>query len=75
VTTTFRAHFDGKTIQPDEPVELAPGTALLITPIERVEKPSGKGRFSKFGGMLSDEEASQMRRVIAEEFERIEGEW
>jgi hypothetical protein len=30
-TTAIRAHFDGKHIQLDEPVELAPNAKLLIT--------------------------------------------
>jgi len=30
-TITVRGHFDGKQIQVDEPIELAPGTPLIIT--------------------------------------------
>lgn len=30
-TITVRGHYDGKQIQVDEPIELAPGTPLIIT--------------------------------------------
>ena len=36
---TLRAHFDGKRICPDEPLDMAPDTELLVTllPIDQAE--------------------------------------
>ena len=75
MSQTFRAHFDGRAIKPDEPVKLVPGTPLLITLLRRVRGEKAKGRFAALAGRLSKDEAHRMRDVIEQEFEGIEGEW
>jgi hypothetical protein len=72
---TFRAHYDGRSILPDEPVELDDGAALIVTVVLTPSGPAGKGRFAQFANSLSRAEAAEMQRVIQAEFERIEGEW
>lgn len=45
---TLRAHFDGSTIQLDEPYDLAPDTKLLVTVIPP-EDTAGWTEFSRRG--------------------------
>ena len=72
---TFRAHYDGRNILPDEPVLLNAGAALMVTVVPAPTGPSGKGRFARYANTLTRAESAEMERVLEEEFERIEGEW
>ncbi|MGO8703882.1 MAG: hypothetical protein ACLQVA_08690 [Candidatus Brocadiia bacterium] len=72
---TFRAHYDGRSILPDEPVDLVDGAALIVTVIRTPAGPAGKGTFMQFANSLTRVEAAEMQRVIQAEFEKIEGEW
>lgn len=42
MTTTFKAHFDGKTVIPDEPIKLPKGKKLRVS--VEVDSPSKKKR-------------------------------
>lgn len=37
-TITLKAHYDGRTIQLDEPIELAPNARLLVTVLESADE-------------------------------------
>jgi hypothetical protein len=43
VMVTFNAHFDGKVIVPDEPVDLRPNEALIVQ-VRSVEEEKSQGR-------------------------------
>ena len=75
MSQTFRAHFDGRAIKPDEPVRLLPGTPLLVTLLKRVRGEKAEGRFAALAGRLAKDDARQMHDMIDREFEGIEGEW
>ena len=72
---TFRAHYDGRSILPDEPVSLDAGASLMVTVVPAPTGPSGKGRFARFANTLTRAESEEMERVLEEEFEKINGEW
>ena len=72
---TFRAHYDGRSILPDEPVSLDVGATLMVTVVPAPPGSSGKRGFARFANTLTRAESQQMERVIEEELERIEGDW
>jgi hypothetical protein len=53
IMLTIKAHFDGKTIVPDEPVSLPQGTALTIhvEPTAAIDEGGGE-RFATIGELL-----------------------
>lgn len=48
-TITVRGHYDGKQIHLDEPIELAPGTPLIITVLPQQAEPQD----SEFWSLLA----------------------
>ena len=54
---TVSAHFDGKVIVPDEPLDLPPNQALIVQ-IERKGDEAVPSDESAYGGSVSDRTAS-----------------
>jgi hypothetical protein len=73
MTKTFQAHFDGKTIIPDHPVDLPRGRRLLIhvdttaeSPVESAAQGTVGNMMEQFKSPVSDEDAELMRRAVNE---------
>ena len=72
MTKTFRAHFDGKVIVPDEPVDLPLNQRLIVqVEIEPASIDSKHGTIEHFirhfeGRGISDSDAQLMRDAIDE---------
>lgn len=76
VTRTLVADWDGQIFRPVVvPEELAVGSQVILT-VQPIQDPrEAAGRFAKFVGTLSAEEAAEMTAVMDEAFETISNEW
>jgi hypothetical protein len=70
----FRGHFDGKVLVPDEPLDLPRGQPLRIQ-VEAADRSAvspSAAALLEVAGILSDEDAAEMRQAIEEEFEKVD---
>lgn len=67
----IRAHFDGKVIVPDEPVNLPPGVTVEITILSGIEprrgSPAAVLRAPRKPPHLSKEDTAELERAIGKE--------
>ncbi|HWE96967.1 MAG TPA: hypothetical protein VG269_23600 [Tepidisphaeraceae bacterium] len=71
---TFRAHFDGKAIVPDEPINLPKGTAVVVhvelIPSSNTLRGTPGPSLLRFAGAISPEDLRVMQEAIDEGRER-----
>ena len=66
---SIKAHFDGKTLVPDEPLNLTPGQRLLVRiEADVAHEPQGVPGSSllRFAGTMTPADAAEMMRAIDE---------
>ena len=79
---TFQAHFNGKQILPDYPVELVVNTKLLVTvlePTQASDSLSSQQLLASLNAVYADgptdDEREQLRQMAASQRRLVEGEW
>jgi hypothetical protein len=73
VTKVLTAHFDGKVIVPDDPVDLPRNQRLTITVESQLDPAHGTaGNLLKHIEPISDDDATEMKKAIDEAFETID---
>jgi len=73
MTTTFKAHFDGRMIVPDQPVDLPTGEAFTVH-VEARAKATTLGQMLELASTVGFDSASlaEMSGAIDEDCERVD---
>ncbi len=72
MTHTLEAVLEGGVLRPLTPVKGLPEGIPLRVTVEPIVNPNDDHPLLRFAGVLSDDEANEVNRIVADEFERVE---